>query len=492
MCIMRIAIIGTGTAGVSILRELVKNKNFSKMHIDAYDSTKNIGQGIPFQNDSEQLLINLPAEQMSLNLDNKREFFNWYEHQSTFKYKHPEYLPRFLFGHYMKSFIQKYNEQFENIHLIEQQVQEVFIEAGIGQTNVIYNVCTSEEIGKCKKYDVVFLTIGTMSYHDPYQLKGKKGYIHTPYPTYNTLDEVDETERIAVVGTGLASLDVIRYVVSHHPNLPITMTSRKGQLPSVRGEMPEVHFEHLTPVQLNQLKKEHFGNAPLEKVIKLFLKDCARYDLPIKQLIERRVGNPIDDLTYDLNHPIELGKLQSLLENAKENLNWIWNSLSRKDQKRFLSEYSWVLKDNSNPMPPETARLLVDYIQSGQIEIKSGLENIEYDDKQFHFEFKDQQETKQQFDVVINATGSKTQLADLDEDDQLIINMENRQVIQAHPLGGIQILAETNQVISPRYGTLDNMYAIGQLTNGINQSRNGVTMIVKQAVNVVKHLTKNN
>ena len=32
------------------------------------------------------------------------------------------------------------------------------------------------------------------------------------------------------------------------------------------------------------------------------------------------------------------------------------------------------------------------------------------------------------------------------------------------------------------------MFALGQVTNGINQSRNGVMMIVKQAVSVVENL----
>ena len=47
-------------------------------------------------------------------------------------------------------------------------------------------------------------------------LKGLKGYIPSPYPTYETLNEVDSTDDIAIIGTGLSSLDVIRYVVKHH------------------------------------------------------------------------------------------------------------------------------------------------------------------------------------------------------------------------------------------------------------------------------------
>ena len=72
---------------------------------------------------------------------------------------------------------------------------------------------------------------------------------------------------------------------------------------------------------------------------------------------------------------------------------------------------------------------------------------------------------------MINATGPKTQLKDLDDDDAFIVDIANRQIVQPHPMGGIQIVPETNQVISPRHGTLPHLIAIGQITNGINQAR---------------------
>ena len=71
---MRVAIIGMGTAGVSVLRQLVKHKDFKQLKVDVYDNEFNMGQGVPFQNDSSQLLINLPTKNMSLNLDDDEEF----------------------------------------------------------------------------------------------------------------------------------------------------------------------------------------------------------------------------------------------------------------------------------------------------------------------------------------------------------------------------------------------------------------------------------
>ena len=75
MIYMRVAIIGMGTAGVSVLRQLVKHENFSQLKVDVYDDDRNMGQGVPFQNDSSELLINMPSKSMSLNLDDDQEFW---------------------------------------------------------------------------------------------------------------------------------------------------------------------------------------------------------------------------------------------------------------------------------------------------------------------------------------------------------------------------------------------------------------------------------
>ncbi|WP_326008371.1 FAD/NAD(P)-binding protein [Staphylococcus haemolyticus] len=487
---MRVAIIGMGTAGVSVLRQLVKNEAFKNLEVDVYDHDKNMGQGVPFQNDSSQLLINLPTKQMSLNLDDDEEFWKWYQEQSEFKFDNPKYLPRFVFGHYMKSYLSNYDLLFNNLTIIKHPVREIFTNSEIDETTLKYYVCTSEDMNQWKEYDYIFLTTGTFAYHDPYNLKGNKGYIQTPYPTYNTLDEVSQSDDIAIIGTGLASLDVVRYVATHHPKLPITMTSRSAHLPSVRGNMIDVEFKHLTKQKFNELKSQYYGNVPLELAFELFQLECKDHNIDLEKLVYRRTGNTIQDLQYDLDRPDEIGVFQSLIENIKENLNWIWNSFSREDQQDFDKRFSKIIQLNSNPMPPCTAELIIDLINNQSLIVKRGLEDITYKDNHYLLKFNNDDDDYL-YDVIINTTGSKTHLSDLDEEDQLILNLQNRQIVQPHPMGGIQIIPETNQVISPRYGTLNNMIAIGQVTNGVNKLRNGVKMIVDQAVNSVNYLYEN-
>ena len=51
--------------------------------------------------------------------------------------------------------------------------------------------------------------------------------------------------------------------------------------------------------------------------------------------MNRRTGHHIKDLQFDLNNETEMGVFQSIIEHLKENLDWIWNSLSLRDQELF-------------------------------------------------------------------------------------------------------------------------------------------------------------
>ena len=265
------------------------------------------------------------------------------------------------------------------------------------------------------------------------------------------------------------------------------MTSRSANLPSVRGKMVDIEFTHLTKQRFNDIQAQNYGNVPLDTAVDLFLKECKDYGINFEKLVNRRTGDHIKDLQFDLEHEKEIGIFQSIVELLKENLNWIWNSLSIEDQQEFNRRYTKIIQLNSNPMPPRTARLLIDLLENEALIIRKNLRNIYHDDGLFHLQYEEEKDIED-FDVVINATGSKTHLNELDEDDQLILNLENRQIVQAHPMGGIQIIPETNQVISPRFGTLTNVIAIGQMTNGVNKLRNGVKMIVNQVANAVDRL----
>src|SRR5699024_5133796 len=150
-----------------------------------------------------------------------------------FDYGKAKYLPRLVFGHYMKSILHNILNKYDNIFVHKYKVDSCYVEEikdERGQYKI--DICYIEDNeAVCQKYDYVFMTIGTLPYNDTYKLKDVKGYIASPYITVQSLRGVKENEDIAMTSTRLSSVDVTRYVLQKHKQFPIVATSRHAQFP---------------------------------------------------------------------------------------------------------------------------------------------------------------------------------------------------------------------------------------------------------------------
>lgn len=486
---MKVAIIGMGTAGVSTLNQLSKQKKFKNITVDIFDNAEDMGMGKPFQNDSDRLLINLPANQMSLDPQNEKDFKKWYKKNDEFDYGKAKYLPRLVFGHYMKSILNKLLQKHDNIFVHKHKVDSCYVEEikdERGQYKI--DVCYIEDDeAVCQKYDYVFLTIGMLPYKDPYQLSGLSGYIESPYPTTRALRNVKQNDDIAIIGTGLSSVDVIRYVMENHERLPLVVTSRNAQFPSVRGIRHEIDLKYINDKAIEKFKKSHKGVVPLKNVEKLFKKECEYQNINLQKMLYRFKKDNVYNMKYDLRHEDEVGHFQSFIEEVKHHMIPLWNAMTIDDKKAFLDKYGHHFKRNANPMPQSSAKQLIDWIENGDIIVKEGLENVRKYYGKFRIKYKNV-ENEDSYHYVINATGPKKHLSELTEDEHFIKGLENKQIIAAHPFGGILVLPYTNEVISPKFGTMPNLKVIGQLTTGVNFDVNGVSLLVDQSVRAVKDL----
>ncbi|MGO2548073.1 MULTISPECIES: FAD/NAD(P)-binding protein [Mammaliicoccus] len=486
---MKVAIIGMGTAGVSTLNQLSKHKKFKNITVDIFDSAEDMGMGKPFQNDSDRLLINLPANQMSLNPNNEKDFKKWYKKNDEFDYGKAKYLPRLVFGHYMKSILNDLLDKHDNIFVHKHKVDSCYVEEikdERGQYKI--DVCYIEDDeAVCQKYDYVFLTLGMLPYKDPYGLSGIEGYIESPYPTTQALRNVKEKDDIAILGTGLSSIDVIRYVMENHKRLPIVVTSRSAQFPTVRGIKHEINLKYINDESIEKLQKTHKGMAPLKEVEKLFEKECNYQNINLHKMLYRFKKDNVYNLKYDLKHEDEVGHFQSFVEEVKHHMIPIWNAMTIDDKTTFLEKYGQHFKRNTNPMPQSSAKQLIEWIENGDIVVKEGLENVRKYYGKFRLKYKGIEE-EDRYHYVINATGPKKNLSELSEDEHFIKGLENKQIIAAHPFGGILVLPYSNEVISPKFGTMPNLKVIGQLTSGVNFDANGVSLLVDQSVRAVNDL----
>ena len=81
-------------------------------------------------------------------------------------------------------------------------------------------------------------------------------------------------------------------------------------------------------------------------------------------------------------------------------------------------------------------------------------------------------------------------MRNIEEVNPLLAEMLNKRYVALSKYGGLAVVPETMAVISPRYGTLDNLHAHGVLVSGVQYRNNSTMMIQKTAHRLIKYLYK--
>lgn len=477
---MRIAIIGAGVGGVSVLKYLQKEKKL-KAEITVFDDKKYMGNGRAFQYDDPELLMNYPGNLISMKPNKQHDFIDWIQKSDVDKEVHldeaenasgNQYYSRQLFGKYMQEHFEKFANK-KNVSIITDHARNVEF---IGQE---YIVSTQDE----KYYfDAVFLSPGQFGPMDPYQLEGTPGYYKWPYPLHNI--EIEPNKDYAVIGTGLSSVDIVRYFIAHSTN-KLSLISRDGKVQSVRGKMQQVKFKSITHKKLEKIKAAHQGYIPLEELVDRFKKEFDRLGIDLEKLRINR-SNPVRALSFDLSHPEEVGLMQSVVLEIVHIASYIWPFMTREDKALYRRQYAPMLADYANPMPEGTAEELLEALSSGRVEIYSGITDIEYKYNKFRIYTKDKE---LRVHYVFNATGPAKAYKDATEPNPLIENLVNQELLIEHPDGGFYVTPIDNQVIG-KHGVMPTFFMLGQKTSGVNYLDNGIMELIDEARRTVRVLAE--
>lgn len=466
----RIAIIGGGIGGNAILHHVVSHPEFdASLRIDIFDSNERMGRGKPYIDDSEVLLLNIPSEEMSIT-NAPYSFIEWLKTENIPVHN---YNSRKHFGDYAADMFRRTAGMHSNVQLINDKVTDVVYNEAIESYAV-----TSEY--KTEEYDAVFLTVGQLSYGDPYQLKGIQNYFHNPYPLNHNLREIDDS--VGVIGTGLSAIDCVRYLIMEQSIDGVRLFSRSGDMPSVRGTSYNLKIQYFTEEAVDAYIENDL--ISLDKIIELFRKEMSAQGVDEK-LFYRHPESTLDDLKYDIHHVDEVGKLQYLIIAVNPLFSRVFPYFSKSDKRRFMKEIHPLIDKNHSPMPLEVARQLVEWAEAGRVVIIDGIEKVEADAQ---FEVMTESNESFKVDYLINATGP---LKDINKESApLIVNLVDRMLIASSGLGGL-IVDKEHRVISPRYGTLRHMYAIGHLTFSSDYMSNTVNILVKNTKLMVDSIMEN-
>lgn len=117
--------------------------------------------------------------------------------------------------------------------------------------------------------------------------------------------------------------------------------------------------------------------------------------------------------------------------------------------------------------------------QKGTFSLINNVKTIAKNDEGFSIEKEKQNHIS--VDRVINATGYQLNTKNWTKANPLLKSLINQEFCQIDDQGGITILTENAQVLSPKYGPMPGLYAHGALVNGVVYQNNSTIKIQQMA-----------
>lgn len=465
---MHIAIVGLGVTGSAVLIKLTELFNLtSEDRIDIYEPRERLGAGSPYDEDDDSIVINTYPDSLSIVEGNRLDFIDWLKlHHPQDDYKHT-FVSRTYYGEYMNEKIQPYldldyvniiPQKVVNLRMVDKASDTVIYHRQKGELS--YQVC-QEDGSWSQTYDAVFMTMGHPPYRDAYNLIGSPNYIQNPYPLKDRLKDINPNQRIGIIGSGLTTVDLLRYLTRYHQfTHPITLYIRNEPFTSVIQPRYTGSMRHsFTPKWRKDQKIQHGGTIPLDTILDQIKADLESNAIDLESTLERYGTGSISEI----EHEVQLTDdnyihFQAYLASIYMMLEELVNDLGASDRQRFFQETFKLVVHFYSQAPDESFRSMLEMLEKGSLRIVSGLSEIEPTDTGFDLQADG---GLHQADILVNATGFEYSILKAKEQNELINNLYEQNLIIPNELGHLMVTWPQTQPINRPFGTLDRVYVIG-------------------------------
>lgn len=487
---MKIAIVGAGISGSSVLKTLITHPNFKKDdQIEVYETRKLLGVGLPYDSDDESVMLNVNPEMLSYDQSNPNDFVEWLHENYEEPYNFEDLVSRPRYGRYLSErFAPYYNHpqvvhhpvEVEDIKVLDAKTDKMVSESKTGAYT--YQLKTS---GGWREtiYDAVFFSIGHPSYADYYNLTDVKNYVHNPYPMKDVLGNLTGEEKIGVIGSGATGIDLMRFLMTNYElKEPLTFYVPSGEIfnfPNIPLEKEDFQFT-FSMDWMEAEKDQHTGNIPLEKIIETFKEDMKDGGVDVKTVYDRYKADDLDAMRSALeSNDQELALIHAYNSKLVAFLPYLFNSLSGEDKQRYLNKYHHKLLFFKSRVPNKTFKWLFELLDAGKVRLVEGISEVHPKEDGTFTVVADQTET---VDLLINATGFDTKIDHVAQTSKLIHNLYHQEFILPHKQGRFVLVDwPQTQVLNQRFGLMKNVFFFGILIGGIQYENNDAQLTIRQA-----------
>jgi uncharacterized NAD(P)/FAD-binding protein YdhS len=258
----RVAIIGGGCAGTLTAIHLLR----AGAAVTVIERRAELGPGVAYSTVCTSHLLNVPAGRMSGFPDAPDHFRNWAEGELGRVVAPAEFLPRAVYGRYLRATLAAERARTEPAALAHVRTDAVGVH--VGEPGAVVSIELSA--GDRVEADACVLALGHAAPADPPVRSGAPlsacpCAIRDPWSA-GALEGLDARAPILLIGTGLTMLDMVLALDDRGHRGVITAVSRRGLLPRWHAEMP---VEAASTAMQAVVTAVEAGDTPVEAARKL-------------------------------------------------------------------------------------------------------------------------------------------------------------------------------------------------------------------------------
>lgn len=500
-----IAIVGGGSVGTSVIHQLASRILAVEPHgireVLVFEPKAKIGAGAAYQLDTDSNILNTRAVGMSADAKDASHFFNWVvRNEARWRNAYPHvqlsecaFLPRALFGAYLE-------DTFIDAKAVLQacgiQVKHIRAEiCGLAKSGDVYLIETI--YGRRYEASQVVLTVGNHEGNRFQDLKNSKGFFSSPYPCNVLTQSIHPDASVCILGSSLSAIDAAVSLADAGHRGPISMASRNGRLPSVRGEIS-------TSLQLSILKRDRISSFIEKRGGALRLADIAdllREEISLAQGREMNLNEimtPHFGVSRYLDHEVALADTedrvwQSVIYGLNEAIDLVWHALPEEDRREFDAKYrsTWLAYRVSFPV--ENARKVQKLLHTDQLKVYGGVSRVTQDAENGKFAIHLTptgygMQAVIYSDVVVDATGYVLDISQWQS--PLLRNLVDKGLAKQHEFGGIHADFTSSQVLRADGEINAGLYALGSVVTGTFFWTNAMNVNCRLASDVVSKLVE--
>lgn len=327
-----IAIIGGGFSGTLTAVHLLRHSRQTPLRVVLINPTPTFGRGLAYRFEDDNLVLNVPAGNMSAFADDPTHFVNYCQAIDP-AITARSFVSRRLYGEYLQYILAQATESHPDV--LELKVDEAVAVVRNDTTNEFQVVLAS---GMNMTVNHVVLALGHQPSKFPLDL-GATEQQHVIQPwDFSAMHNMAPDAPVVILGSGHTAVDALFSLAAIHRGRRVWLVSRHGLLPQAHRLNPQAPTPHEFPEFLRDVpgSVRHYTRALRRQIAQ---QQCRGHDW------------------------------RDVLNDLRPHTPQLWQSLTSAEQRRFLRCLLPYWDIHRHRLAPIAAHRLQTLLQSGQAKV---------------------------------------------------------------------------------------------------------------------------